>query len=121
MKNQEMMKMEIKGIVKYISPKTFGVKLENREEWYNPANGVLVDLSLKGKKVTMDMIDAQTFKSIQADKIEGPSAKITTFNAIDRRELLIIRQVAAKCAAEIANTASEFKDIAEMVEAWILR
>ena len=116
-KHRRMIDMEKKGLVKFISPKTFGVVLEGEDKvWYNPAKGLPVDLRLKGQKVVMDMIDNHTFRSIELDK-EKPAQ----LQQIGKTDSLIVRQVAAKCAAEMANTASEFKDIAEMVEKWILR
>ena len=116
-KYRRMIDMEKKGLVKFISPKTFGVVLEGEDKvWYNPAKGLPVDLRLKGQKVVMDMVDNHTFRSIELDK-----EKPTVPTQLGKTDSLIVRQVAAKCASEMANTASEFKEIAEMVEKWILR
>ena len=107
--------MEKKGIVKFISTKTSGVILEGEDKvWYNPAVGVVVDPSLKGQKVIMQMLDKNRFSNIEIDRTNKPSST-------PKSEILIVRQVAAKCAAEMANNMQEFKDIAGEIERWILR
>jgi hypothetical protein len=125
LKNQRRTKMEKRGIVKFISPKTFGVILEGEDKkWYNPAKGLPVDLRLKGQQVILEMLNDHTFKSIELDKEKlapNTSAKIVSFSSTDRRELLIIRQVAAKCASEMTDSGTDWKVIAEGIESWILR
>jgi hypothetical protein len=125
LKNQRRTKMEKRGIVKFISPKTFGVILEGEDKkWYNPAKGLPVDLRLKGQQVILEMLNDHTFKSIELDKEKlapNTSAKIVSFSSTDRRELLIIRQVAAKCASEMTDSGTDWKVIAEGIEQWINR
>lgn len=112
--------MEKKGIVKFISTKTFGVILEAEPKvWYNPQKGLPVDLRLVGQRVVMDMVDNRTFRSIELDKTKPTTT--TEAPQLGKTDSLIVRQVAAKCASEMATTPSEFKEIAEMVEKWILR
>jgi hypothetical protein len=114
-KNAKGGTMEKKGIVKFISTKTSGVVLVGEDKvWYNPAQGVVVDPTLKGQKVIMQMLDKNRFTSIELDRTN----KVVS---LPKTEVLIIRQVAAKCAAEIANNMQEFKDVAGEIERWILR
>ena len=108
--------MEKKGLVKFISQKTFGVILEAEPKiWYNPQKGLPADLTLKGQRVIMDMVDDHTFRSIELDKAKPAAAP-----QMGKTDSLIVRQVAAKCASEMANTKQEFIEMADMVEKWIL-
>jgi hypothetical protein len=112
------MTTEKKGTLSYIAQKTGRVILKEEPKiWYNAVGGIEIPASLKGKQVILHMLNQKQFVSIELDK----STKPIEIHQEDRSEVLIVREVSAKCAAEMANSLKEFTDIAEAVERWILR
>ena len=90
--------------------------------WYNPIKGYVIPKDFIGKKVILTVDDKRIIADVRLDVPEAPKPTIIRPN----ESLLIIRQVAAKCAAEITAqspnaTIDFFKKTASEIEAWILR
>jgi hypothetical protein len=111
--------MEKKGIVKYVSTKTFGIQLEGESGWYNATMKAKDDVipQLRGREVVLE-VEGKVFSAIKVLESSQPT-KMT------RSELLIARQVAIKAAAELATengiTLPDTLKVAEAIEKWILR
>ena len=109
------------GKLTYIA-KTGGIKLDNGKLWYNPVAGLKVEPSLLNKEVILSMTDKPfIFSNIM---VADSGERKETHNTIDRKDILISRQVAIKAAAELCGnnpTPDELKGWATFIENWIMR
>ena len=102
-----------------------GVIFAGEKVWYNPVAGLktIPNKEDKGKTIILNLTDSNKFyyDSFTYLQLGETKPSVQPQQHIDRKDVLISRQVAIKAAAEIAHSADDVLGLAEQYEKWILR
>ncbi len=109
--------MKIEGRITYVAEKTKGIKLDNKEVWYNPVKEIYdkVTKELMGKTVMLDVIETSgrlLIKDIEICDDLSPPDVISKDEYWKRKEERDIRIEKARAKGASLNTAIEIYKVA---------